>query len=210
MFASPRKGLPFPLPSLDASGTGGKMIPPGAAGRVPWVSWVDQGAGPHVPLSRNLPPASPGPARRSARMTIRLWSRLRLHFLRWFKSVHAKLFLVVGLLTSLLTLATAYTITENSRREMLDYTRKLARSRSATRTSRIPPGSRNSWRASREPTRASTRSTSSRPRRPSARPGAPGSPSSPPPRTTATWSGRRTSASSWRPPPKAPRRGSST
>ncbi|HNX30129.1 MAG TPA: ATP-binding protein [Holophaga sp.] len=59
-------------------------------------------------------------------MTIRLWSRLRLHFLRWFKSVHAKLFLVVGLLTSLLTLATAYTITENSRREMLDYTRKLA------------------------------------------------------------------------------------
>ena len=57
-------------------------------------------------------------------------SRTRLHFqlhaLKWLKSVHAKLFLVTGLLTSFLTLAMAYTITNNSRKEMLDYTRNLA------------------------------------------------------------------------------------
>jgi signal transduction histidine kinase len=49
-----------------------------------------------------------------------------LRTLKWFKSVHAKLFLVTGLLTSLLILAMAYTITDNSRKEMLDYTRDLA------------------------------------------------------------------------------------
>jgi signal transduction histidine kinase len=50
----------------------------------------------------------------------------QLHALKWLKSVHAKLFLVTGLLTTILTLAIAYTITNNSRKEMLDYTRNLA------------------------------------------------------------------------------------
>ena len=59
-------------------------------------------------------------------MKPRTWTLFRLYALKWFKSVHAKLFLVTGLLTSLLTLAIAYTITDNSRKEMLDYTRNLA------------------------------------------------------------------------------------
>ena len=59
-------------------------------------------------------------------MNPRTWSFFRLHALKWFRSVHAKLFLVTGLLTSLLTLAVAYTITDNYRQEMLDYTHRLA------------------------------------------------------------------------------------
>ena len=59
-------------------------------------------------------------------MKPRTFTLLWLRTLKWFKSVHAKLFLVTGLLTSLLILAMAYTITDNSRKEMLDYTRDLA------------------------------------------------------------------------------------
>lgn len=44
----------------------------------------------------------------------------------WSRSVHAKLFVAIGLFTSGLTLAVAYMITRNSRQEMLDYTRQLA------------------------------------------------------------------------------------
>jgi signal transduction histidine kinase len=59
-------------------------------------------------------------------MNPRTWTFFRLRAWKWFKSVHAKLFLVTGLLTSLLTLAIAYTITSNSRKEMQDYTKDLA------------------------------------------------------------------------------------
>ncbi len=59
-------------------------------------------------------------------MKQRAWILFQLRALKWFRSVHAKLFLVTGLLTSLLTLAIAYTIIDNSRKEMLDYTRNLA------------------------------------------------------------------------------------
>ncbi len=51
---------------------------------------------------------------------------VRLRAMKWLQSMHAKLFLVTGLLTSVLTLAVAYTIVDNSRKEMLDYTRNLA------------------------------------------------------------------------------------
>ncbi len=52
--------------------------------------------------------------------------RAWLHAARWFRSVHAKLFMATGLFTSLLTIAVAYTIISNSRQEILDYTRELA------------------------------------------------------------------------------------
>lgn len=51
--------------------------------------------------------------------------RLR-HAQLWSRSVHAKLFVAIGLFTSGLTLAVAYMIIRNSRNEMLDYTRQLA------------------------------------------------------------------------------------
>ncbi|HLO66111.1 MAG TPA: ATP-binding protein [Holophaga sp.] len=44
----------------------------------------------------------------------------------WFRSLHAKLFTVTALVTSLLTIAVAYSITRNSRREIENYTRNLA------------------------------------------------------------------------------------
>ena len=44
----------------------------------------------------------------------------------WFKSIHAKLFIVTGLVTSGLTIMVAYTITNNSRKEMLEYSKDLA------------------------------------------------------------------------------------
>jgi signal transduction histidine kinase len=59
-------------------------------------------------------------------MKFRTWLHFWLQTLRWFKSVHAKLFIVTGLLTSVITLGVAYTITDNSRNEMLDYTKHLA------------------------------------------------------------------------------------
>ena len=46
--------------------------------------------------------------------------------LAWFRSLHAKLFTVTALVTSLLTIAVAYSITRNSRREMENYTKNLA------------------------------------------------------------------------------------
>jgi signal transduction histidine kinase len=54
------------------------------------------------------------------------WLHFRLQALKWFSSVHAKLFIVMGLLTSIITLGVAYTIIDNSRKEMLDYTKQLA------------------------------------------------------------------------------------
>ncbi len=44
---------------------------------------------------------------------------------KWLRSLHAKLFLVTALVTSVLTVAVAYNITRNSRRELEAYSRKL-------------------------------------------------------------------------------------
>jgi len=44
----------------------------------------------------------------------------------WFRTLHAKLFTVTALVTSLLTVAVAYSITRNSRRELEKYTKDLA------------------------------------------------------------------------------------
>ena len=51
--------------------------------------------------------------------------RVRIRPLAWLRSVHAKLFLLLGLVTSVLTVAVAYSITRNSRREFETYSRKL-------------------------------------------------------------------------------------
>jgi len=51
---------------------------------------------------------------------------MNIHPLRWLGSVHAKLFVVTGLVTSGLTVMVAYSITRDSRRAMEDYTRNLA------------------------------------------------------------------------------------
>ena len=55
-------------------------------------------------------------------MTLR---HLHLHPLAWLRSLHAKLFLLLGLVTSLITVAVAYNIIRNSRRELESYSRKL-------------------------------------------------------------------------------------
>ena len=55
---------------------------------------------------------------------MRLW-RLKIPSLAWLLSVHAKLFLLLGLVTSILTVAVAYSITRNSKRELETYSRKL-------------------------------------------------------------------------------------
>jgi signal transduction histidine kinase len=44
----------------------------------------------------------------------------------WFHTLHAKLFTVTALVTSLLTIAVAYSITRNSRRELEKYSKDLA------------------------------------------------------------------------------------
>jgi signal transduction histidine kinase len=44
----------------------------------------------------------------------------------WLRSLHAKLFLVTALVTSVLTVAVAYSITKNSRAEMEGYSKSLA------------------------------------------------------------------------------------
>ena len=44
----------------------------------------------------------------------------------WFNTLHAKLFTVTALVTSLLTIAVAYSITRNSRRELEKYSKDLA------------------------------------------------------------------------------------
>ncbi|MBP1771475.1 MAG: Signal transduction histidine kinase [Holophagaceae bacterium] len=51
--------------------------------------------------------------------------RVRIRPLKWLRSLHAKLFLLLGLVTSVLTVAVAYSITRNSRREMESYSRNL-------------------------------------------------------------------------------------
>lgn len=51
--------------------------------------------------------------------------RVRIRPLTWLRSLHAKLFLLLGLVTSVLTVAVAYSITRNSRRELESYSRTL-------------------------------------------------------------------------------------
>ncbi|WLT31578.1 sensor histidine kinase [Geothrix sp. PMB-07] len=51
--------------------------------------------------------------------------RMRIRPLAWLRSLHAKLFVLLGLVTSVLTVAVAYNITRNSRRELESYSRKL-------------------------------------------------------------------------------------
>ncbi|GLH73096.1 hypothetical protein GETHLI_15980 [Geothrix limicola] len=51
--------------------------------------------------------------------------RMRIRPLAWMRSLHAKLFVLLGLVTSVLTVAVAYSITRNSRRELESYSRKL-------------------------------------------------------------------------------------
>jgi signal transduction histidine kinase len=51
--------------------------------------------------------------------------RVRIRPLAWLLSLHAKLFLLLGLVTSVLTVAVAYSIVRNSRRELENYSRKL-------------------------------------------------------------------------------------
>jgi signal transduction histidine kinase len=53
-----------------------------------------------------------------------LW-HVRIRPLTWLRSLHAKLFLMLGLVTSVLTVAVAYSIVRNSRRELENYSRKL-------------------------------------------------------------------------------------
>jgi signal transduction histidine kinase len=53
-----------------------------------------------------------------------LW-RVRIRPLAWLRSLHAKLFLLLGLVTSVLTVAVAFSITRNSRRELENYSRRL-------------------------------------------------------------------------------------
>lgn len=50
---------------------------------------------------------------------------MRLRPLEWLLSLHAKLFILLGLVTSVLTVAVAYSITRNSRRELETYSRNL-------------------------------------------------------------------------------------
>ena len=50
---------------------------------------------------------------------------LRIRPLAWLRSLHAKLFVLLGLVTSVLTVAVAYNIIRNSRRELESYSRKL-------------------------------------------------------------------------------------
>ncbi len=50
---------------------------------------------------------------------------MKIQPLKWLRSLHAKLFLLMALVTSVLTVAVAYNITRNSRREMEAYTKNL-------------------------------------------------------------------------------------
>jgi len=51
---------------------------------------------------------------------------MSMRLLGWFKSLHAKLFIVTALVTSFVTILVAASITNNSRKEMLEYTKKMA------------------------------------------------------------------------------------
>ena len=55
---------------------------------------------------------------------MKFW-RVRIRPLAWLLSLHAKLFLLLGLVTSVLTVAVAYSIVRNSRRELENYSRRL-------------------------------------------------------------------------------------
>ncbi len=50
---------------------------------------------------------------------------MNLRILAWLRSLHAKLFLLTAAVTSFLTVAVAFSITKNSRRELEDYSRRL-------------------------------------------------------------------------------------
>ena len=58
--------------------------------------------------------------------------QVRLRPLAWLRSLHAKLFLLLGLVTSVLTVAVAYSIVRNSRRELESYSRRLTIETAAT------------------------------------------------------------------------------
>ena len=51
---------------------------------------------------------------------------MKLSSFAWFHSLHAKLFTVTALVTSVLTVAVAFSITRNSRRELEKYSRNLS------------------------------------------------------------------------------------
>ena len=51
---------------------------------------------------------------------------MRFQPFAWFHSLHAKLFTVTALVTSVLTVAVAFSITRNSRRELEKYSRNLS------------------------------------------------------------------------------------
>jgi len=51
---------------------------------------------------------------------------MKLRSFTWFHSLHAKLFTVTALVTSVLTVAVAFSITRNSRRELEKYSRNLS------------------------------------------------------------------------------------
>ncbi len=51
--------------------------------------------------------------------------QVRIRPLAWLRSLHAKLFLLLGLVTSVLTVAVAYNIVRNSGREIESYSKKL-------------------------------------------------------------------------------------
>ncbi len=50
---------------------------------------------------------------------------MRARLLAWLRSLHAKLFILIGLVTSFLTVGVAYSIIRNSRREIERYSRNL-------------------------------------------------------------------------------------
>jgi signal transduction histidine kinase len=50
---------------------------------------------------------------------------VRIRPLAWLRSLHAKLFLLLGLVTSVITVAVAYSITRNGSREIEKYSKKL-------------------------------------------------------------------------------------
>jgi two-component system, NtrC family, sensor kinase len=58
--------------------------------------------------------------------------QVRLRPLAWMRSLHAKLFLLLGLVTSVLTVAVAYSIVRNSRRELESYSKRLTIETAAT------------------------------------------------------------------------------
>lgn len=50
---------------------------------------------------------------------------MNLRVMAWLRSLHAKLFLLTAAVTSFLTVAVAFSITKNSRKELEDYSRRL-------------------------------------------------------------------------------------